>query len=184
VEDERGLWRSYDRRLYDCSVRFAASLAAAREHLCRQVFEVVLLDLLLDDGDGLSLVADINALAAPPGVVVVSGHLTAERLLGLYQRRILAIPKRADDVTLREAIALAAGRPSYRDIVRAVCARFALSRAELDVVLLAVDGKGSVEAAVALNCHPRTIESHWQGVFKKTGARSKRDVLATVLRSV
>jgi DNA-binding NarL/FixJ family response regulator len=184
VEDERVLWRGYRARLPELAPCFAASLAEARALLARNEYDVVLLDLKLGDEDGMSLLDDMAALSRRPGVVVVSGHLTAERLLMLYRQRILALPKRADDVVLREAIATAAERPSYPEIVRMLCRRHGLSRSETEVVLLTAQGKSIQGVAEALGCQPRTVDSHWQGIFNKTGYRSKPDVLAAVLRLV
>jgi CheY-like chemotaxis protein len=54
------------------SFEFAANLREARERLSRVRFDIVLLDLQLPDGRGRDLLADIEAMKLPPGVVVFS----------------------------------------------------------------------------------------------------------------
>ncbi len=53
--------------------RDAASLAQARESLGREKIDLVLLDLGLPDGSGLDLLAEIQKMNEPPGVIILSG---------------------------------------------------------------------------------------------------------------
>lgn len=189
IEDEELLWRGYRRSLSSYAVEFIATLAEARDRLTPSRWshvpaDVVVLDLNLPDGDGMTLVEPLSCCAPRPGVIVVSGFLNAQRLVELYRQRVLAIPKGPSREVLSEAIETALERPSYPDIVRRLCGNHTLSPAEAEVVLAAVDGCSVDETADRLGCSRRTVETHWQRVFKKTGYRSKPDVLAAVLRLV
>ncbi|WP_071871403.1 PAS domain S-box protein [Atopomonas hussainii] len=55
-------------------VQVAASLAEARQRLSTQHFDVLVLDLGLPDGRGSDLLADIQALPAPPEILLFSAQ--------------------------------------------------------------------------------------------------------------
>ncbi len=50
------------------------SLAAARQGLVGEKFDLILLDYDLDDGKGVELVAEIKALPYRPGLIATSSH--------------------------------------------------------------------------------------------------------------
>lgn len=55
----------------------AASLAEARQHMAQQRPDVVLLDLVLPDGDGMDLFQDVESRAATE-IVLITGHASIE----------------------------------------------------------------------------------------------------------
>ena len=76
------LERSSNQRLRDCHIVEAANLAEARGSLLAQAFDVVILDVRLPDGSGLTLARDLAANRQMPGqsVIVMSASvLPAER---------------------------------------------------------------------------------------------------------
>lgn len=84
VEDEavnRALLRAVfarDDRLRTARLVEATSLAAARQALTRDRFDLVILDLRLPDGDGLSLTDELQALPDAPAVLVLSANVQEE----------------------------------------------------------------------------------------------------------
>ncbi|MGE4558314.1 MAG: sigma-54-dependent transcriptional regulator [Desulfovibrionaceae bacterium] len=60
------------RRRYDCGE--AADLASARLCLSRDAYDVILLDLRLPDGNGMDLMADVQAMDVPPEVIILTGR--------------------------------------------------------------------------------------------------------------
>jgi CheY-like chemotaxis protein len=73
VEDDPDIQRVAAAIVQDfASFEFASNLREARERLSRLKFDIVLLDLQLPDGQGQTLLADIEALNPPPAVVVFS----------------------------------------------------------------------------------------------------------------
>lgn len=84
VEDEavnRALLRAVfarDDRLRTARLVEATSLAAARQALTRDRFDLVILDLRLPDGDGLSLTDELQALPDVPAVLVLSANVQEE----------------------------------------------------------------------------------------------------------
>jgi CheY-like chemotaxis protein len=80
------LERSTSERLRDCDIVEAANLADARGSLLAQTFDVVILDVRLPDGSGLTLARDLADKRQSPGqrVVVMSASvLPAERAAAL-----------------------------------------------------------------------------------------------------
>jgi CheY-like chemotaxis protein len=80
------LERSDTERLRDCDIVEAANLADARERLIERAFDVVILDVRLPDGSGLSLARELAAKRQTPSqrVVVMSASvLPAEQSAAL-----------------------------------------------------------------------------------------------------
>ena len=97
VEDEavlcKHLARLFAREGYE--VTTASSRADARAELDRAPFEALLLDLMLPDGDGLDLLAEVGAQRRPPQTVVMTAFATPEnelRARGLNICRVLRKP--------------------------------------------------------------------------------------------
>jgi DNA-binding NtrC family response regulator len=79
VDDEFLIRWSLRTRLAAAGYRVleAATLAEAREALDRGV-DLVLLDVLLPDGNGLDLLAELQKTAVHPPTILISAHATAE----------------------------------------------------------------------------------------------------------
>ncbi|MGB7370157.1 sigma-54-dependent transcriptional regulator [Erythrobacter sp.] len=91
VEDSASLALGYAAQLEDAGheVSLCETLAEARHALAREAFDVVLLDLQLPDGDGLTLFDALAASKGNPAIIVVTadGSLTraiAAMRLGAY----------------------------------------------------------------------------------------------------
>ena len=61
-------------RKFSATVEIAEGCASAREKLESGTFDIITLDYQLPDGDGLELLQEIQAMDAPPPVVMVTGH--------------------------------------------------------------------------------------------------------------
>jgi DNA-binding response OmpR family regulator len=59
------------------AVQTAADLAAARRALSGDSPDLVVMDLVLPDGDGMSILREFES-APPPHVVVVTGHASVD----------------------------------------------------------------------------------------------------------
>ena len=59
-------------------------------------------------------------------------------------------------------------------------ARFA--GVQREIVRLTLDGMTAKECAAALRVGVRTIETHWERIFLKTGARSKVELIGSLVR--
>jgi len=67
--------------LAEHSVVVVASLAAARQALAGQSFDLVLLDQDLDDGKGTELAAELHARPARPLILAASSHAAGNEAL-------------------------------------------------------------------------------------------------------
>jgi len=80
VEDDliirRGLEAQLRQRRYD--VLAVSTLAAAREALAKDTFDVVLLDVRLDDGDGTDLLRELQQRPLRPLVIIMTAYATIE----------------------------------------------------------------------------------------------------------
>ena len=83
VDDERNIRRMLRGLLEDegYAVAVAGDLAAAKEAIAAHAPDLLLLDLLLPDGDGLSLLQALRAGGSAPEVIMMSGHGTIDAAL-------------------------------------------------------------------------------------------------------
>lgn len=76
VEDEKRILDSLTEvlNLEGYTVSATNSIRQAKKNLWHEPYDIVLLDLWLPDGDGMSLLADLKELEGPPAVLVMTGH--------------------------------------------------------------------------------------------------------------
>ncbi len=77
VEDEPDvaeLIGEFLQRVISATMTTAGSIASARDELASGVFDVVVLDYRLPDGNGLDLLEEVNRASDPPAVVIVTGR--------------------------------------------------------------------------------------------------------------
>ena len=186
VDDNKPLARSWkrmlDRRGHRTDV--ACSLKQARARLSVTPpprYDVVLLDLVLGDGDGAALLPLLEQLDPPPAVGVVSSHYDSARAVELCGRCAAGIPKPVTGDTLHAFVEAVAGR-NDADTLERFCRQHGFSAQETQVLRAAADGHSNAEVATELDCGPGTVASYWRRIFRKTGQRTKRNVVADVLR--
>jgi len=163
------------------------TLAEARELLEKHErgedsFAAVLIDLQLPDGDGSELIPLCRKLEPRPVTLVLSGNLDAARILELGTQRTLAIPKGLVDQSLRRTLEDLIEKRAYFASLQPFADLFDLSPVQREVLRLTVEGKTAKEVAAVLKVSVRTVETHWDRIFEKTGVRSKLQLLATLLR--
>jgi len=79
VDDEQNFTESLQLAIEDeFTVSVAGSLEVARRALKKCQPAAILLDLRLPDGDGLELLHDVNKMAQPPLVVVMTAYASVE----------------------------------------------------------------------------------------------------------
>jgi DNA-binding response OmpR family regulator len=109
VDDEpqvaRGLQRNLTRG--GAHVTVTPSLAQALQHLERKVdWDIVLIDQMLPDGDGLDVLDGVNRLHVKPAVIAISANLQcSKRSLRLQACGAVLLPKPFDPEDLRMALA-------------------------------------------------------------------------------
>ncbi|MBI5507581.1 MAG: response regulator transcription factor [Deltaproteobacteria bacterium] len=186
VEDDAQIVKAWTRELRPAeryAITAAPTVAATRELLtANPLYDVVLLDLLLPDGNGTTLLDQLRELRPRPALVVVSGYIESDVAIDLMGKCDLTIPKPVSGRALRAVIARLTEPEVSASLVAAFCTHHGVSPRESELLLLAAKGIDNDEAASLMKCQRGTVTTFWRRIFKKTGHHSQRDVLAALLR--
>ena len=91
IEDEEAtsfLMRKMLEKEFSATVEVAADWVGAKESLLADTFDIVTLDLMLPDGNGLELLSEIKAMDSHLPVVIVTGEGNEQACLAAFQRGI------------------------------------------------------------------------------------------------
>lgn len=152
--------------------RIAGSLAQARSVLQEwQWLDGVLLDLGLPDGKGTELLEDLRAFEPAPGVAVVTGLATPNRLrIQLHPVPVLNKPLTDEDLSLLAETVLGRFNPIQRALLELGRIR-GLSARKRQLLLCAVRGLSHEQAARELGCSVGTIKTQWGRLFEQLDLR-------------
>jgi len=180
-------------------VGVADTCAAARERLSRTSPDVLLLDVALPDGDGLTLVPEINRLCPNTYILVltsfsdektltraldtgVNGFVSKERPLSEV---IAAIRQAAEgEIVMPTSLLLGLlGRiPRTRAEPAAPTSRQLLTPREREILACLAQGQSGEQIADALNISALTVRSHIRNLLEKLGAHSRLEAVSHALR--
>ena len=160
------------------AIVFAASVAEAKSQLASIEIDLALLDLGLDDGSGLEVLATCGALSKPPACVVTTvfdddGHLFAALRGGA--RGYLLKDRPAEELTIALR-GIVAGQPPLSPAIATRLLRFfnpmipageALSVRETEVLVLVSKGFTVAETARSLGLAPSTVSGYVKDVYRK-----------------
>jgi DNA-binding NarL/FixJ family response regulator len=184
VEDEAMVARSWMRLLSldGWTVQGADTLNAALDVLADgDEFDVVLLDVVLPDGSGVSLLPELNRQRPVPKIVVITASADASLAVELTGQVDAVIPKPMSPGLLRTLLAKIATDVSsaqLKDFAR----HYQLSPNETRLLELASWGADMTSLAEALGCKRSAINTYWKRISKKTGARGQRNIFAKLWR--
>lgn len=161
----------------------AASVNEARAALKELSPDVIVVDLSLQDSDGLELIKDIRSKRQETPVLVLSMHdeaIYAERMLCAGANGYIMKQAASDQLLTALRRVLAGGVYVSEAVGAGMIARFTsggarpvsdpierLSNRELQILKMIGQGNGTREIANALNLSVKTIESHRQRIKKK-----------------
>lgn len=150
----------------------AGDPATARESVARLKPDLVLLDLVLGDADGLALIRELRQWHPPAKIIVLSMLNRAE-----FEHRALAagavayFEKSVNLDHLGPALqAVLSATSSLADMATLPRSQVALlSDRELQVFTLIGRGRSTAEIAEALGVSPRTIDAHKEHIKQRLG---------------
>lgn len=173
-----------------------SSSAEALSALSLFLPDVAMIDLVLPDGDGIELIAEISRRQPTLPIVVVTSENDDARILGAIRAgasgylfkddlgpRIVAVIEEAmrGGTPLSRPVArllLQACRGSGRDKAASVD----LTRRENTVVGMLAEGKSYAEVGQRLGVSENTVRSHVRSIYDKLGVRSKTEAVIAALR--
>jgi DNA-binding NarL/FixJ family response regulator len=165
----------------------AGSLDEARALLAAVDADVVLLDIRLGTQSGLNLLADDGGDVAParprPAIIVLTAYdypQYAEAALRLGAAGFVL--KTAPMAELLDAIRRAAGGGMAFGVRPRASDRARLSRRELEVVALVVEGRSNDEIGATLGIGAKTVETHLARLFERFSIASRTELATRALR--
>lgn len=173
-----------------CKIVAEAATVEEAKQLLKQPsdYDVVLLDLMLPDGNGAELVQFLKNRGSEVRVLVISADTNQETIMHLVDLGIDGfISKYADIPTLVDAIHSVDSGIEYfgkdiSEIIHAVSTAKApvdglFTERELDIVRLCAKGQSVKQIAETLSISSRTVETHKNNIFKKLGFNSTYELM-------
>ena len=200
VEDNAELNANNARALamLEYAVYPAHTLAAARTWLAANKADIILLDVMLPDGNGLDFCAEIRGLPLHAGVHILFLTAKTERenlVRGLanggddyitkpfHPEELLA---RVEAAMRRRSMQRANQAPQHAEApttmpemhkLHAFAAFYALTEKESAVLLHILQAKNTKAMAGSMGISAKGIEFHVSNILHKTGIKKRRDVL-------
>lgn len=155
-------------------VAHSSTLAGAREILTSSAVDVVLLDVRLEDGNGIQLLADLGDTRRPAVIAIssfdASQYAAAAAKFGASGFLLKSVPLPAIVEAIRS---VAAGHPVFTPAQLA--RRFvSLTAKEREVLALAMEGLSNKEIGWRMGTSRKTVEAHLSDIFEKYGIRGGR----------
>ena len=168
-------------------VETAATLAAARERLAAQPFDVVVCDVRLPDGSGLSLLAELDRQRTRPRFLMLSQHESSLYVQGAARRGARGyLLKSSPTELIVEAIhrVHAGGWVQDPDLAAGLDDDPSppLTRREREVLEGLMRGMSNDEIGAGLGISRKTVEVHLARLFERARATSRTELAITVER--
>jgi two-component system response regulator DesR len=155
-------------------VAHGASLAEARDLISRDDLDVVLLDVRLDDGNGIQALAERGTRTTPAVLVIssfkTSQYVAASARFGAAGFLLKTVPL----PTLVDAIRTVAAGGSVFTQEQLQKGFVTLTPRERQIVRLAMEGRSNKEIGARIGMSPKTVESHLSGVYDRLGIAGGR----------
>jgi DNA-binding NarL/FixJ family response regulator len=152
----------------------AGTVAEARDLLARDDLDVLLLDVRLDDGNGIQALAE-RGPRTRPGVLVISSFQTSQYVAASARFGAAGfLLKTVPLPTLVKAIRTVAsgGKVFTREQLQK--GLITLTPRERQIVRLAMDGLSNKEIGARIGTSPKTVESHLSGIYDRFGIAGGR----------
>lgn len=150
-------------------VAHGGSVAEARDLLSRDDLDVLLLDVRLDDGNGIQALAE-RGPRSRPGVLVISSFKTSQYVAASARFGAAGfLLKTVPLPTLVEAIRTIASGGSVFTQEQLQKGFVTLTPRERQIVRLAMEGLSNKEIGGRIGASPKTVESHLSGIYLRFG---------------
>lgn len=199
LADDHAIVRDGLRRLLEDTPGFTFAGETGKGHviferLATETWDVLVLDLSLEDISGLEVLRRLREKAPKLAIVVLSMFPEAQyavRVLKMGASAYLSKGRSSDD--LLEAIRLAAQGKRYAspEVLEALVNGGAtqtapharLSEREHQVMMLIAEGQSSGDIAAQLNLSPSTVSSHLVHIREKLGVRTNGEIMQYAYRA-
>jgi two-component system, NarL family, response regulator DevR len=155
-------------------VAHAGSMSDARQLLVRDDVDVVLLDVRLEDGNGIQALAE-RGQRSRPAVLVISSFKTSQYVAASarfgaagFLLKTVALPALVDAIRTVDA----GGSVFTQEQLQK--GYVSLAPRERDVVQLAMDGLSNKEIGTQLGMSPKTVESRLTDIYDRFGITGGR----------
>lgn len=155
-------------------VAHGASVAEARDLLARADLDVVLLDVRLEDGNGIQALAE-RGPRTDPGVLVISSFESSQYVAAAarygaagFLLKTTPLPK------LVEAIRTVATGGSILTREQLQKGFVTLTPRERQIIPLAMDGLSNKEIGARIGVAPKTVEAHLTEIYDRFGITGGR----------
>jgi two-component system response regulator DevR len=159
-------------------VHTAASVSEGREALRRLEPTVMVCDVRLPDGTGLTLIEEARATNAATACLVLSSFDTAQYVA--TARRLGAagylLKTESTEAIIAAIRTVAAGGTAYGPAGSASAEAFALSERERAVVDGVVSGQTNDEIAARLGISRKGVEAHLSRLYERAGVASRTEL--------
>jgi two-component system response regulator DesR len=164
--------------------RVARTIGAARTILAAGGrIEAAIIDVVLPDGNGLDLAAEIRERRGPVPMLVLTAHaekvfINRAQALGL---EYACKPDHAENLLVFVDRALAPrARAAGIDLLRPIASRYALSQREVEILGHAMAGRERDEIARDLGVTENTIKTEIKSLLRKCDAESLSDLVRAI----
>ena len=170
-------------------VKTAARISEIREALAVQKFDVILLDLSLEDSDGLDTLMTVRNLAPSVPIGVVSGNENdniMRQALALGARGFIPKTASLSEMTKALGVLLDGGAWFSADLYgpaddgHEASPLTKLTRAQLRVLEETAKGQTNRQIACALGITEPTVKTHMSAIFKTLGVSSRSQAILTI----
>jgi DNA-binding NarL/FixJ family response regulator len=162
-----------------CDVTWVKTIAAAEQEIASHMWDGFLLDVLLPDGSGSTLLAAIRAQHPGEAVVVMSGADPAEHSRDALLHGAMFVAKPLPS-NWRDSFfaAVMRGRRGSETELRLRLAALGLSTREVEVLTMLAQGATAATTGLRLGISARTVQAHCSAVYVRLNAGSLTEVLA------
>jgi DNA-binding NarL/FixJ family response regulator len=178
-------------------VGVAETCAAARELLAQTCPDVLLLDVLLPDGDGLGLVPEFNRACPNTYILVLTALADEKTLMRAVETGVNGFIGKTQPLSqviaaIRQAaegeIAMPAGllqrllaQTAHLRARPVTPTRSPLTPREQEILTHLARGKSGQDIAAALNITPLTVRTHIRNLLEKLGVHSRLEAVGYAL---